>query len=132
MTAFWTEEEPTHELSTLTRIRDANPSHPGRRHCPSLIDHFRVKSHHGDHAVLVTPVSGPSLHSVRLNRPGIKPNPLNLHPLPITLVKKWLREMLLALDYLHTHVRIIHSGIPKRLSRVFEILTLSLFRFQTT
>jgi hypothetical protein len=37
-------------------------------------------------------------------------------------VKKWLREMLLALDYLHTHVRVIHSGIDKhKVSSVDDI-----------
>jgi serine/threonine protein kinase len=103
-TAFWNEKPADHEASIFRRIQDANPDHPGRRYCPRLIDQFNVESEHGDHSVIVTPVLGPSVYTVLHQTHADK------IAIPLPVVKQWAREMLMALDYIHTDVGVIHSG----------------------
>ncbi|KDQ17983.1 hypothetical protein BOTBODRAFT_143698 [Botryobasidium botryosum FD-172 SS1] len=105
MTAFWTEKQGAYEELILSRVKTANTDHPGRAYLPQLLDGFDVESHHGKHRVLVTDVSGPSLHALRHDHLPKK------SLLPSSILKQWLRELLLALDYLHTEVGVIHSDI---------------------
>jgi serine/threonine protein kinase len=111
-TAFWTERYPDHEASILRRIQEINPTHPGRSNCPHLIDQFRVESEHGEHTVFVTLVSGPSVFTVQRLLENDKKR------LPLPVLKQWLREMLMALDYIHTEVGVIHSGKQGRTHRI--------------
>jgi serine/threonine-protein kinase SRPK3 len=103
LTASSSKELGFHEEEILRRIQNG-PSHPGRCYLPEFLDSFVTESPHGKHKVLVTKVSGTSLSSVR-------DDAAMFTSLPTAPVKQWIREMLLALDYLHTHIRIIHSGI---------------------
>jgi serine/threonine protein kinase len=97
-------EHTNYEETILRRIQDGPVSHPGRRYFPELLDSFSAESPHGIHKILVRKVSGTSLVKVRLTRRFFT-------PLPTAHVKQWMREVLFALDYLHTHVGVIHSGI---------------------
>lgn len=103
MTAYWTEKHGSHEEQIHSRFQEADGKHPGRRHLPRLFDKFDVESHHGMHRVLVTDAQGPNPYQIRNLLPS------NEWLLPASLVKQWARELLYALDYLHT-AGIIHSG----------------------
>lgn len=90
------------ELKMYQRVNRAS-KHPGRKSVRSLLDSFRIDGPEDKHQCLVHP---PLFESVWefLHR-----NPVQRLPKPVLAFT--LRQVFLALDYLHTECQIIHAGI---------------------
>ncbi|KAH8689946.1 putative serine protein kinase Sky1 [Talaromyces proteolyticus] len=91
------------EIKLLTKIVQANPGHPGRKHVVSLLDSFEHKGPNGVHVCMVFEVLGENLLGLikRWNHRGI----------PMPLVKQITKQVLLGLDYLHRECGIIHTDL---------------------
>lgn len=91
------------EIKLLSKIVQAKPSHPGRKHVVSLLDSFEHKGPNGVHVCMVFEVLGENLLGLikRWNHRGI----------PMTLVKQITKQVLLGLDYLHRECGIIHTDL---------------------
>ena len=91
------------EIKLLTKIVQAKPDHPGRRHVYSLLDSFEHKGPNGVHVCMVFEVLGENLLGLikRWNHRGI----------PMPLVKQITKQVLLGLDYLHRECGIIHTDL---------------------
>ncbi|KAI9739551.1 MAG: hypothetical protein M1834_006267 [Cirrosporium novae-zelandiae] len=95
-------QNDTFELSILEHIKTTNPSNPGAKHILGLLDHFQHQGPHGEHLCLVFKAMGPDLRTY-----------LWLFPeriIPMPLLKKISKQLLLALAYLHQSCRVIHMG----------------------
>ncbi|KAK3372347.1 kinase-like domain-containing protein [Podospora didyma] len=91
------------EIKLLSKIVQANPNHPGRRHVVSLLDDFEHKGPNGNHTCMVFEVLGENLLGLikKWNHRGI----------PMPLVKQITKQVLLGLDYLHRECGIIHTDL---------------------
>ncbi|QKX60233.1 uncharacterized protein TRUGW13939_07376 [Talaromyces rugulosus] len=91
------------EIKLLTKIVQANPAHPGRKHVVSLLDSFEHKGPNGVHVCMVFEVLGENLLGLikRWNHRGI----------PMPLVRQITKQVLLGLDYLHRECGIIHTDL---------------------
>ncbi|EPQ26004.1 uncharacterized protein PFL1_06458 [Pseudozyma flocculosa PF-1] len=91
------------EIKLLQRLVSANPSHAGRRHCVSLLDHFRHKGPNGSHVCMVFEVLGENLLGLikRYQHRGVPPH----------IVKQIAKQVLLGLDYMHRECGIIHTDL---------------------
>ena len=89
------------EVQLLTCARDRDPE--DAFHCCRLLDHFEHSGPHGRHVCMVFEVLGDNLLSLirEYNHRGI--------PLPV--VRHLARQMLIALDFLHTTCGIIHTDL---------------------
>jgi serine/threonine-protein kinase SRPK3 len=90
------------ELSSATRVTDANPNHPGYRHCLTLLDSFICNSYHGPHMSLVFDVLGSDLLSLQRTQPN--------RAFSLQVTKRIIKQVLLALDYLHRDCGLVHRG----------------------
>ena len=103
LTAYATKAQSrvVEELGILQHItQQARTSdHPGRSHVVTLQESFELESAHGRHLCLVQQALGtfPALF-----QHGKK--------LPLPLVKHVSRQLLEALDFLHSQCRVIHTG----------------------
>jgi serine/threonine protein kinase len=91
------------EVKLLRAIRDTNPEAAGRRRAVLLIDDFIHYGPYGSHICMVMEVLGNNL--LRM----IKSH--QYKGVPITLLRRILRQCLEALDYLHIQCKIIHTDI---------------------
>ena len=91
------------EIKLLSKIVQANPDHPGRKHVVSLLDSFEHKGPNGVHVCMVFEVLGENLLGLikRWNHRGI----------PMPLVRQITKQVLLGLDYLHRDCGIIHTDL---------------------
>lgn len=91
------------EIKLLKKIVQANPSHPGRKHVVSLLDSFDHHGPNGTHVCMVFEVLGENLLGLikRWNHRGI----------PMPLVKRITKQVLLGLDYMHRDCGIIHTDL---------------------
>lgn len=91
------------EIKLLQRLVAANPGHPGRRHCVSLLDHFKHKGPNGSHVCMVFEVLGENLLGLikRYQHRGVPPH----------IVKQIAKQVLLGLDYMHRECGIIHTDL---------------------
>lgn len=91
------------EIKLLQRLVAANPHHPGRRHCVSLLDHFKHKGPNGSHVCMVFEVLGENLLGLikRYQHRGVPPH----------IVKQIAKQVLLGLDYMHKECGIIHTDL---------------------
>ena len=88
------------EYDILRLIREKNMHHRGYRYCIQLVDVFTCNSRQGLHVCFVTEVLGESVQELRTKRSGT---------LPLVLVKRIIKQALLALEYLHDECRVVHS-----------------------
>ncbi|KAK3940663.1 kinase-like domain-containing protein, partial [Diplogelasinospora grovesii] len=95
-------DEDIFELNILKHIRAQTDPHPGAKHIPGLLNHFRHHGPNGEHVCLVFKAMGPNLSRYRRLFPKLR--------IPLPLVKEISRQLLLALSYLHGTCRIIHTG----------------------
>ncbi|RKK83764.1 hypothetical protein BFJ69_g2501 [Fusarium oxysporum] len=89
------------ELEMYNRISASSTKHPGRSAVRELLDSFDVTGPDGSHRCLVHPPLWESIWTF-LNR-----NPVGRLP-PVVLAVT-LRRLFLALDYLHTECKFIHT-----------------------
>ncbi|PLN85805.1 protein kinase-like protein [Aspergillus taichungensis] len=91
------------ELKIYKRIEGAPQRHPGRKYVRSLLDSFDVSGPEDRHRCLVHPPLWESVLDFLFR------NPVQRLPTPILAVT--LHRLFLALDYLHTECKIIHTDI---------------------
>lgn len=91
------------EIQLLQKLVTSNPNHPGRRHTVQLLDDFRHIGVNGSHVCMVFEVLGENLLGLikRYQHRGV----------PAHIVKQITKQVLLALDYLHTECGIIHTDL---------------------
>lgn len=82
---------------------DANPSHRGRNHIVSFLDHFEQSGPEGNHICLVFEPLGENLLALieRHKKTGVA----------IDLVRVIAKQMLLGLQYLHDECDLVHTDI---------------------
>jgi serine/threonine-protein kinase SRPK3 len=95
-----------HELSVYTRISTASKRHPGRASVRELLDSFEVTGPDGCHRCLVHPPLWESVLTFLHRNP--------VRRLPPTVLAVVLRRLFLALDFLHTECKMIHTGASPR------------------
>lgn len=88
------------EPGILKTLRDQNPGADGYQHLCHLLDDFMVEGPHGAHICLVTELMGPTLLDIFRGVPGA---------MPLPLVKRISRHILLALQYMH-ECNTVHTG----------------------
>jgi len=81
-------------------VTSSNPNHTGHKHCREM---FLAKSSHGPHICFVADVLGTVLMGLRLSQPD--------EAFPVSVVKRIVKQTLLALDYLHRDCRLIHTDL---------------------
>src|SRR5260221_4189051 len=91
------------EIKLLQRIISSDPTHPGRRHVISLLDHFKHKGPNGIHVCMVFEVLGENLLGLikRHQSKGV----------PAHLVKQIAKQVLLGMDYMHRQCGVIHTDL---------------------
>jgi serine/threonine-protein kinase SRPK3 len=93
---------PTFELNILEKFSIHQESHPGTEHVLSLIDQFKHHGPNGEHVCLVFKAMGPDLAKYRRLYPGLK--------VPVPVMKRISKQLLLALSFLHESNKVIHTG----------------------
>ncbi len=88
------------EPGILRTLRDQNPTAEGYKHLCHLLDDFIVEGPHGSHICLVTELMGPTVTDIVRDVPGA---------VPIFLVKRISKNILLALQYMH-ECSMVHTG----------------------
>ncbi|CAN9369461.1 unnamed protein product [Alternaria alternata] len=91
------------EYNMYNILSKGNASHPGYNHVRTALDLFTIPRQGGDHRCLVQKPMWDSFRDL-LNR-----NPA--HRFTDELLKAGLSQVFLALDYLHTEAKIIHTDI---------------------
>ncbi|KAK2839345.1 hypothetical protein FQN49_006230 [Arthroderma sp. PD_2] len=91
------------ELKTYEAIDKANPSHPGHKHVRTAVGMFAVERPGGYHQCLVQPPMWDSWRDLLYRNPTGR--------FSVELLKGGLRHLLLALDYLHTECKLVHTDI---------------------
>ncbi|KAK3854557.1 hypothetical protein Pcinc_038973 [Petrolisthes cinctipes] len=91
------------EIKLLKCVRESDENDPKRDKTVQLLDDFKISGVNGTHVCMVFEVLGHNLLKfiIRSNYQGI----------PLPNVKSIIRQVLEALDYLHTKCQIIHTDI---------------------
>ncbi len=99
-----------YELEIWRRFRELQykykgqpPEHPGYQFCADLKIAFTVQSPHGTHLCLVMKPFGSTVDGLQLAQPGLT--------LPLPVVKSIVKQTLVALDFLHHELGIVHGGV---------------------
>jgi serine/threonine-protein kinase SRPK3 len=90
------------EFNIYKSLSAGNASHPGRRHVRTALDVFTIPRQGGDHKCLVQKPMWDSFKDL-LNR-----NPD--HRFSKELLRAGLSQVLLAMDYLHSECKLVHTG----------------------
>ncbi|KAF9445372.1 kinase-like protein [Macrolepiota fuliginosa MF-IS2] len=90
------------ESEMMKILRDRNPSSPGYQHVCHLRDDFVVEGPNGRHNCLVLDPLGVTALEIGRAFAG---------PIPLVILKRMIRHILYALDYLHQDCDIIHTDI---------------------
>lgn len=91
------------ELDVYTRMNLVGATHPGRNFICRLLDHFYIQGPHGRHVCLVHAPLGTSADVLVKMSPG--------RVMTLDDMKPGIRQLLIALDYLHSECHVIHTGI---------------------
>ncbi|KAK4207751.1 CMGC SRPK kinase [Rhypophila decipiens] len=92
-----------HEVAMYTRIANCNTDHPGRHAIRDLLDSFDITGPDGSHRCLVhTPLWDNMYEFLNQGETG------RLTPMILAFT---LRQIFLALDFLHTECQMIHTDI---------------------
>ncbi|KAJ3026054.1 UNVERIFIED_CONTAM: serine/threonine protein kinase, CMGC group [Siphonaria sp. JEL0065] len=91
------------EIKLLEKVCTAQPEHRGRPYIVELTDWFKVKGPNGSHVTMAFEVLGPNLLTLirQYQHRGI----------PIPIVKRIMKQVLMGLDYLHSECKIIHTDL---------------------
>ncbi|KAF8072141.1 kinase-like domain-containing protein [Lyophyllum atratum] len=91
------------EIDSMQRITRANPKHPGYEHCLAMRDGFVSMSYHGPHLTIATDVLGSDTMNLQLRQPN---STFSVH-----VTKRIIKQILLALDYLHRDCGLVHRDL---------------------
>jgi hypothetical protein len=95
------------EIAFYNYVKTITTSHPGSQHIRHAIDMFSLESTNGDiHECLVHLPLQTTLFAFQ--RPGGKPRPF-----PEELVKPVTKNLLEALDFLHTEANVTHCDMDR-------------------
>ena len=94
------------ELGVLEVLRARNPQSPGYLHIPHIRDHFTHVGHRGTHTCLIMEAMGPSAIDIHSSFHETYGRVLGL---PLFLVKRMCKDVLLALQYAH-ECELVHTG----------------------
>ncbi|OOG00365.1 hypothetical protein ASPCADRAFT_125 [Aspergillus carbonarius ITEM 5010] len=96
-------DDARHESNLERHIRDANPNHFGHAVTRTFIESFEEKSPYGTHVCLAyEPMREPLwLLQKRFRNKTI----------PLSLLKAYMKVLLMGLDYLHSECNIIHTDL---------------------
>ncbi|KAI0757348.1 kinase-like protein [Daedaleopsis nitida] len=91
------------EIKLLRQVMDANPSHRGRSHIVSFLDHFEHSGPEDSHICLIFEPLGENLLALieRHKKTGVA----------VDLVRVIAKQMLLGLQYLHDECDLVHTDI---------------------
>ena len=112
------------ELNVYKRIEGASREHPGRGFVRSLLDSFDINGPEDKHRCLVHPPLWKSMRDFLFSNP--------VQRLPTMILAVTLHRLFLALDYLHTECKVIHTGIYIHISRSassIHLLTMNAIRY---
>lgn len=90
------------ELDIYKRINSVEAQHPGRNFIRKLLDYFYLQGPHGYHTCLVHEPLGMTADFL------VRMAPRNEKTLDF--MKPAIRQLLVALDFLHSECHIIHTG----------------------
>ncbi|KAL4244619.1 protein kinase superfamily protein [Abortiporus biennis] len=90
------------ERGIMVTLRSRNPEAPGYRHICRLLDDFIVVGPNGSHICLITELMGPTVSDIIKYWPDL---------LPLSLVKRISKHVLLALQYMHDTCDMAHTDI---------------------
>jgi serine/threonine protein kinase len=90
------------EFDVYQALSKGNPSHPGYPHVRAALDMFTIPRPGGDHKCLVQKPMWDSLKDLLGRNPT--------HRFPEKLLKACLAQVLLALEYLHSECKLVHTG----------------------
>jgi serine/threonine-protein kinase SRPK3 len=99
------------EKSILERISEPHQAAEGLNHCMKMfksftqLDYFKWPGYDkpAPHMCFITELMGPDMTLVREQYRGAE--------VPLHLVKRIVRHLLLALDYLHRECGVVHTGL---------------------
>lgn len=91
------------ELHTYQTIEKANRYHPGHQHIRTAVGMFAIERLGGNHQCLVQPPMWDSWKDLLYRNPSGR--------FSTALLKGGLRHLFLALDYLHTECKLVHTGM---------------------
>lgn len=103
---YVTGQKKNHELEIYNRINAVEVEHPGSDFIRKLFDHFTITGPHGPHVCLVHDPMGMSADT--LLQKYIPGNAMTLKEM-----KSCIRQLLIALDFLHSFAHIVHTGKKK-------------------
>lgn len=91
------------EVKLLERVNSARPDSPGRDYIVKLKEYFRLEGPNGEHICMVFEVLGENLLSLLRY--------YQYKGIPLPLVKRISKQVLLGLNYLHKECGIIHTDV---------------------
>ncbi|KAI9006325.1 CMGC/SRPK protein kinase, variant [Hyaloraphidium curvatum] len=91
------------EIKLLERVVRANPSSPNRKAVVELYDWFKCRGTNGTHVVMAFEPLGPNLLTLIRSH--------SHRGIPIPIVKRITKQVLMGLDYLHRECGIIHTDL---------------------
>ncbi|PYH64478.1 U4/U6 small nuclear ribonucleoprotein PRP4 [Aspergillus vadensis CBS 113365] len=100
---YVTGEKRDHELNIYRHMNSAEFKHPGKSLIRKLLDHFIITGRHGQHICLVHEPLGISASELLKYFPG---NAVTLEDMKVCI-----RELLIALDFLHSVAGVIHTDL---------------------
>ena len=90
------------EFEIYQTLKQANPSHPGYSHVRTALDLFTIRRSGGDHRCLVQSPMWDSFSDLLYRNPTRR--------FTESLLKAGLLQVFLALDFLHTECKLVHTG----------------------
>ncbi|CAG8938994.1 unnamed protein product [Penicillium salamii] len=97
------DEDNEEEFQIYKRLSQGSSWHPGHSHVRKALDVFTVSSSKGSHPCLVQIPTWESFGDLLYRNPS--------HRFTEDLLKAGLMQILLALDYLHTECKLVHTDI---------------------
>ncbi|KAJ5580196.1 U4/U6 small nuclear ribonucleoprotein PRP4 [Penicillium hispanicum] len=102
-TIYVTGQDRNRELDVHEHLNSVKSNHPGKRFIRKLFDHFHVIGPHRRHICLVHEPLGISASELLKWVPG--------QAMTLEDLKPCIRQLLVALDFLHSVARIVHTDI---------------------
>lgn len=93
------------EFEVHQYLKKGNPSHPGYSHVRMALDLFTIPRPGGDHHCLVQKPMWDSFADLLHRNPA--------HRFTESLLKAGLMQVFLAVDFLHTECKLVHTGAKR-------------------